>query len=69
MAALEKLRLAETDANRIRKLNAIVDALNALGIGDGIIDASALPIATTTTPGIVTVGTGLSVNLGVITSP
>ena len=32
MAALEKLRLAETDANRVRKVNAIVDALNALAV-------------------------------------
>lgn len=67
--ALERLKENETEANRTRKLNAIVDALNALGIGDGIIDTNALPLATDTTPGIVTIGTGLTVTDGVVTNP
>lgn len=76
MPQLERLKHAETDANRVRKLNAIVDTLNtlvdtldALGVGDGVIVASALPVATDTTPGIVTIGTGLTVTDGVVTSP
>lgn len=55
--ALERLKENETEANRTRKLNAIVDALNGIGIGDGIIDTDALPVATDTTPGIATSGT------------
>lgn len=66
MAALERFRLAETDANRVRKLNALVDAINALGITDGVIAAAALPLATDTTAGVVIVGSGLTVTDGTV---
>lgn len=67
--ALDRFRENETESNRTRKLNAIVDALNTLGVTDGVIDASALPVATDTTPGIVTIGSGLTVTDGVVTNP
>lgn len=67
--ALERFKEAETDANRVKKLNALVDALNAVGISDGTIDVSALPLATDTTAGAVIVGTGLTVTAGVVTNP
>lgn len=67
--ALDRLKENETEANRVRKLNAIVDALNRLGLDDGIINASALPLATATTAGVVIIGTGLTVIDGTVTAP
>lgn len=69
MPALERLRLAETDANRVRKINALIDALNAMNVGEGVLDPSALPLATDTTAGVVIVGTGLTVTNGTLTNP
>jgi hypothetical protein len=69
--ALAKLRINETDENRVRKLNALVDAINALGVSStGTIDAAKLtgtvaparlPIATASTLGAVKDGTGITV--------
>lgn len=57
--SLEKFKLAETDENRTRKLNALLDALGLLD-GDTLAP-SVLPVATATTLGAVKDGTGVTV--------
>ena len=56
---LEKFRENETEANRVKKLNALMDAL---GLIDGAtLDPAILPIATASTLGAVKDGTGVTV--------
>ena len=56
---LEKFRENETESNRVKKLNALMDAL---GLVDGAtLDPSILPIATASTLGAVKDGTGVTV--------
>lgn len=66
--ALDKFRENETEHNRVRKLNALIDALG-LAAGDTI-SAGLLPIATDTTLGVVKEGTGVTIAVdGTLSAP
>jgi hypothetical protein len=57
--ALDRFKENETEANRVRKLNALIDAL---GLADGAtLSPDVLPVATATTLGAIKDGTGVTV--------
>ena len=57
--ALDRFRENETEHNRVRKLNALIDAL---GLAEGAtLDPAVLPAATASTLGVVKEGTGVTV--------
>lgn len=65
---LEKFRENETEANRVRKLNALMESLG-LSAGDTL-DPAILPIATASTLGAVKDGTGVTVAVdGTLSAP
>lgn len=57
--ALDRFRENETEHNRVRKLNALIDAL---GLAEGAtLDPAVLPVATASTLGAVKDGTGVTI--------
>lgn len=66
--ALDRFKENEDEHNRVRKLNALIDALG-LAAGETI-DPALLPIATDTTLGVVKEGTGVTVAVdGTLSAP
>lgn len=65
---LQRFNFADSEDKKIEKLNALVDMLN--GTSGATIAASALPIATDTTLGVVKEGTGVTIAAdGTISAP
>lgn len=65
---LEKFRENETEANRVKKLNALMDALGL--VDSATLDPAVLPIATASTLGAVKDGTGVTVAVdGTLSAP
>jgi hypothetical protein len=66
--ALDRFKENETEANRVRKLNALIDAL---GLAEGAtLSPDVLPVATASTLGAVRDGNGVTIApTGVISVP
>lgn len=66
--ALDRFKENETEANRVRKLNALIDAL---GLAEGTtLSPDVLPVATASTLGAVRDGTGVTIDpTGVLSVP
>lgn len=66
--ALDRFKENETEANRVSKLNALLDAL---GLGEGdTLSPDVLPVATASTLGAVRDGTGVTIDsAGILSVP